>query len=89
MNKENSVGIALSVVGGLVIVIGVIAFCMTMAEAPSIAFTALLSSAALGVLLLGMGEIVKLLQQIASINRSTAMNTKLTCEVVDKRLPKS
>lgn len=86
MQNENKIGLSLRIAGGIIVGVGVIAFfLMAVQELIDLAFVSLASCAALGLMTMGLGEAVKLLQKLVETTKATALNTKITAETVARK----
>lgn len=82
MEKANPVSASLVVAGSLAIIVGAIAFFMFLEDFAELAVASLVSCAILGLALIGLAEIIKLLQRLVETTRATALNTKITAESI-------
>lgn len=82
MKKTNPVSTALVIAGGLAIIVGAITFFMLLEDLIELAVTSLVSCTILGLVLIGLAEIIKLLGKLVETTRATALNTKITAEAI-------
>lgn len=80
MKQGSAIAAFLLVGGGMIATIGFIAFCMSVFEATELAFAILLSSFTFGFTLMGIGQIIKLLQRLVETTKASAQNTKIAAE---------
>lgn len=82
MEKTNPVSTALIIAGSLAIIVGAITFFMLLEDLAELAVTSLISCTILGLVLIGLAEIIKLLGKLVETTRAAALNTKITAEAI-------
>lgn len=82
MEKSNPISTALVIGGRLAIVVGAITFLRFLEDFIGLAVASLVSCAILGLVLIGLAEIIKLLGRLVETTRATALNSKTIGETI-------